>query len=62
MWACQGTPNETTYGAAKLTFTVEASVCLLFSISFEASATAHTALRGPGEPACPLPDVLPNAS
>jgi hypothetical protein len=64
VWACQGTPSETTYGAAKLTFTVEASVCLLFSITFEASATAHTVLSppGPGEPACPFPDVLPNAS
>ena len=62
VWACQGTPSETTYGAAKLTITVEASVCLLFSITFEATITPHTVLSGPGEPACPLPDVLPNAS
>src|SRR5262249_12648239 len=32
IWACRGTPNETEFGAAKLTFGVEISVCLVFSI------------------------------
>jgi len=60
--ACQGTPSATTYGAAKLTFGVEVSLCLVFSISIEVSTTASEVLSGPGAPACPLPDVLPNAS
>ncbi len=60
--ACRGTPNETVFGAAKLTFGVEVTVCLVFSISLEVSTTASEVIRGPGEPACTLPDVLPNAS
>jgi len=60
--ACRGTGNDTKYGAAKLTFGVEVSVCLVFSISFEVSTTASEVISGPGAPACPLPDVLPNAS
>jgi hypothetical protein len=56
--ACGGTPNETVFGAAKLTFGVEVSVCLVFSISFEVETTAKEAIEGPGEPACALPDVL----
>ena len=60
--ACRGTANETTYGAAKLTFGVEVQLCLVFSISIEVSTTASEVLKGPGDPACPLPDVLPNAS
>jgi hypothetical protein len=60
--ACKGTDHETVYTAAKLTFSIEVSVCLVFSISFEASTTTSHALSGPGDPACPLPDVLPNAS
>jgi hypothetical protein len=60
--ACTGTPNSTRYGAAKLTFGVEVTVCLIFSISIEVSTTASEVLTGPGAPACPLPDILPNAS
>jgi hypothetical protein len=60
--ACRGTPNATEYGAAKLTFGVEVSVCLVFSISIEVSTTGSEVLSGPGGAACPLPDVLPNAS
>jgi hypothetical protein len=60
--ACRGTANETTYGAAKLTFGVEVTLCLVFSISVEVSTTASEALSGPGAPLCALPDVLPNAS
>jgi hypothetical protein len=60
--ACQGTDHETVFSAAKLTFSIEVTLCLVFSISFEASTTSSTPLRGPGEPACSLPDVLPNAS
>jgi hypothetical protein len=60
--ACRGTGMDTTYGAAKLTFGVEISVCLVFSISFEVETTASRVITGPGAPACPLPDVLPSAS
>jgi hypothetical protein len=60
--ACMGTDHETVYTAAKLTFSIEISICLVFSISFEASTTSSTTLSGPGDPACPLPDVLPSAS
>jgi hypothetical protein len=58
IWACQGTPVETLFGAAKLTFAIEVSICLVFSISFELETTGSEVLRGPGEPACALPDVL----
>jgi hypothetical protein len=60
--ACRGTGNDTTYGAAKLTFGVEISVCLVFSISFEVETTASEVINGPGGALCPLPDVLPSAS
>jgi hypothetical protein len=60
--ACEGTPNETKYGAAVLTFAVEVSVCLVFSISFELKTTGSKVLTGPDGSTCPLPDVLPNAS
>ena len=53
--ACKGTPNETTYGAAKLTFGVEIQLCLVFSISVEVSTTASDVLTGPGAPACSSP-------
>ena len=56
--ACSGTANETLFGAAKLTFGVEISICLVLSISFEVETTASEAIEGPGEPACALPDVL----
>jgi hypothetical protein len=58
IWACRGTPNETEFGAAKLTFGVEITVCLVFSISFEIETTVHETIHGPGEPACALPDVI----
>lgn len=58
VWGCRGLPEETMFGAAKLTFGVEISVCLVFSISFEVETTASEVLRGPGAPACVLPDVL----
>lgn len=58
VWGCKGTPNETEFSAAKLTFGVEVTVCLVFSISFEVETTASSVIRGPGEPACALPDVL----
>ncbi|HTR73418.1 MAG TPA: hypothetical protein VMG80_07460, partial [Solirubrobacteraceae bacterium] len=60
--ACRGTGNDTTYGAAKLTFGVEISVCLVFSISFEVETTASRVITGPDGAACPLPDVLPSAT
>jgi hypothetical protein len=60
--ACRGTGNDTTYGAAKLTFGVEISVCLILSISFEVETTASEVISGPGGAACPLPDVLPSAT
>ena len=60
--ACQGTASATTYGAAKLTFGVEVTVCLVFSIDIEVSTTASQVITGPGAPTCALPDVLPNAS
>jgi hypothetical protein len=60
--ACEGTPNETKYGAAVLTLAVEVSVCLVFSISFELQTTTSKVMEGPDGSTCPLPDVLPNAS
>ena len=60
--ACQGTPNETKYGAGRLILAVEVSVCLVFSISFELQTTTSQVMEGPGGSTCPLPDVLPNAS
>jgi len=60
--ACRGTGHDTTYGAAKITIGVEIHVCLLFSISFEVETTPKRVITGPGEPTCPLPDVLPSAS
>jgi hypothetical protein len=60
--ACKGTPSETKYGAARLILTIEVSVCLLFSISFELQTTGSKVLEGPDGSACPLPNVLPNAS
>lgn len=57
--ACRGTPSETLFGAAKLTFAVEVSIFLVFSISFEYETTGSEVLRGPGPPACVLPDVIP---
>jgi hypothetical protein len=62
VWACRGTGHDTTFGVAKLTFGVEVTVCLIFSISFEVETTASTAISGPGSPTCALPDVLPSAS
>jgi hypothetical protein len=44
--ACRGTGNDTTYGAAKLTFGVKISVCLVFSISFEVETTASEVING----------------
>lgn len=58
VWGCKGTPDETEFSAAKLTFGVEVSICLVFSISFEVETTASSVIRGPGAPACALPDVL----
>jgi hypothetical protein len=60
--ACLGTANQTAYGAAVLTLSIEVSLCLVFSISFELQTTASKALAGPDGSTCPLPDVLPNAS
>jgi hypothetical protein len=60
--ACRGTSNETLFGAAKLTFAIEVTICLVFSIDFEVETTASEVLRGPGEPACALPDVIPSAT
>jgi hypothetical protein len=60
--ACKGTPHETKYGAARLILAIEVSVCLVFSISFELQTTASKVMEGPDGSACPLPDVLPNAS
>lgn len=57
VWACRGTPTETMYGAAKLTFAIEITICFIFSISFEFETTASEVLSGPGT--CPLPDVIP---
>ena len=60
--ACMGTPDESLFSVAKLTFAVEVTVCLVFSIDIEVSTTAHETLQGPGDPACAVPDVLPSAS
>ena len=60
--ACQGTPNETKYGAAVLTLALEVSVCLVFSIDIEYQHTWSKPMEGPDGSACPLPAVLPNAS
>jgi hypothetical protein len=57
--ACRGTDHETLFGAAKLVFAIEVSIFLVFSISFEYETTGSEVLRGPGEPACKLPDVIP---
>jgi hypothetical protein len=62
VWGCRGTPDETLFGAAKLTIAVEVTVCLCFSISIEASTTASEIIQGPNPSPCPLPDVLPSAS
>lgn len=58
IWACKGLPEETEFSAAKLTFGVEVSICLVFSISFEVETTCHEVVHGPGEPTCALPDVI----
>ena len=57
--ACRDTPDETLFCAAKLTFAIEVSIFLVFSISFEYETTHSDVLRGPGPPACELPDVIP---
>lgn len=57
VWACRGTPDETQYGVAKLTFAIEVTICFIFSISFEYETTASKVLSGTGT--CPLPDVVP---
>jgi hypothetical protein len=58
IWACRGLPAETEFSAGKLSFGVEVSICLVFSISFEVETTIHEVVQGAGEPACALPDVL----
>jgi hypothetical protein len=60
--ACIGTGNESLFSVAKLTFAVEVTVCLVFSIDIEVETTAHETLQGPGDPTCAVPDVLPSAS
>lgn len=60
--ACEGTPSQTKYGAALLTMGIEVSVCLVFSISIEYQHTWSRVMEGPDGSACPLPNVLPNAS
>jgi type 1 fimbria pilin len=60
--ACEGTPSETKYGAARLILAVEVSVCLVFSINFQLQTTASKVMEGPDGSVCPLPNVLPNAS
>jgi hypothetical protein len=60
--ACIGTANESVFSIAKLTFAVEVTVCLVFSIDIEVETTAHTTVQGPGDPTCAVPDVLPSAS
>lgn len=42
----QGTPDETVFGVAKLTFAIEVSIFLVLSISFEFEATQVNRVRG----------------
>ena len=55
--AARGTPDETVFQVGKLTFAIEVSIFLVFSISLEVETKKVEVLRGP-LPETAAPDVL----
>jgi len=58
VWACRGTANESQWFLAKLVFGVDITIAFIFSISFEYEGKTKSLMRGSGEPACALPDII----
>jgi len=55
---CKDTASESQWLLAKLVFAVDITIVFIFSISFEYEGKTKGVIKGPGEPDCPLPDII----